>query len=267
MDGDSIAAARSLDPSSLPHPVDTFWPSYGVAHERPVLALSRHVGAFHVDLTTFKVGMPVRCKYLDKRGRSCGWFPGVINRILNDTHLADIDYDDGTYDYAVPFKRLRIRSDHTSRTFNVAHIPAPFAIVLSIHHAREAVVRALQLIEMVKAENESNQEDDCAFSTHSHSRSSTPPAVLTFDSSSYPTDDGEGGGDDKGGKRAAASDDAFAGKAGAAAPAWKKTKRNELTALLEEDIFVESASDDDDVVFVMEGVGSSRGSVSRPIML
>ena len=71
-DDDSIAGA--LDPSSMPHPVQTFWPSYGSAHDRPVLALSRSTGTFHVGLDTFKVGMVVSCKYLDAKGRSCGWY-------------------------------------------------------------------------------------------------------------------------------------------------------------------------------------------------
>eukprot|EP00966_Prymnesium_polylepis_P322455 7378715-Prymnesium_polylepis.1 len=188
-DDDSIAGA--LDPSSMPHPVQTFWPSYGSAHDRPVLALSRSIGTFRVDLDTFKVGMVVSCKYLDARGRSCGWYPGIINRIMNDTQQADIDYDDGAYDYAVSFARLRPTSKYKARTFNVPHIPAPPAIVLSIGHAREAVVQAMQLIETIQANIESDLEDDGAFSTPSHSRSSTPPAVLTVDSSDSPTNDAD----------------------------------------------------------------------------
>lgn len=162
LDGTSKVAADAISgviaTSSLPHPVDSLCPSYGAAHDRPVLALSRRVGTFHVDFTTFKLGMTVRCKHTDARGRSCGWFPGVISRIVNDAQHADIEYDDGSYDYGVPFKRLRLRSDHTSRvTFNVSHIPAPFAIVLSIPHARQAVAQALQLIHDI---NSSMQLED-----------------------------------------------------------------------------------------------------------
>lgn len=186
-DDDSTTGA--LDPSSMPHPVQTFWPSYGSAHDRPVLALSRSTGTFHVDLDTFKVGMVVSCKYLDAKGRSCGWFPGIINRILGGTQKADIDYDDGAYDYAVPFSRLRPMSNYTSRTFHVPPIPAPPAIVLSISHARRAVVQAMQLNEKIQAELESDLDDDGAFSTPMHSRSSTPPAVFTVHLSGSSTND------------------------------------------------------------------------------
>ena len=214
--------------------MDTLWRSYGAAHERPVLALPPRVGEFHVDLDVFKVGMVVHCKYLDAKGRSCGWFPGVINRILNDKQLADIDYDDGTYDYGVPFKRLRIRSDHTSRTFNVAHIPAPSAIVLSIRHAREAVVRAMQLIETINPDDKSNQDEHAAFSTPSHSRSSTPPAVFTFHTSSCIT------------------------HSRSSTPPAVLTFHT--SSCITEDT-------DDEVEFVMERIGSSRGSANRPIVL
>lgn len=185
-DNDSIAGA--LDPSSIPRPVQTFWPSYGSAHDRPVLALSRSTGTFHVDLDTFKVGMVVSCKYLDAKGRSCGWYPGIINRILDD-QKADIDYDDGAYDYAVPFSRLRPMSNYKSRTFHVSPIPAPPAIVLSISHAREAVMQAMRLDEKIRTDLESDLENDGAFSTPTHSRSSTPPAIFTVHSSGSPTND------------------------------------------------------------------------------
>ena len=108
---------------------------------------------------------------------------------MNDTQQADIDYDDGAYDYAVPFARLRPMSKYKSRTFNFPHIPAPPTIVLSIGHAREAVVQAMQLIKTIQADFESGLEDDGAFSTLSHSRSSTPPAVFTVHSSGSPTND------------------------------------------------------------------------------
>ena len=186
MDDDNAGA---LDPSSLPHPVQTLWPSYGSAHDRPLLALSHSSGTFHVDLDTFKVGMVVRCKYLDARGRSCGWYPGVIDRIINDTQKADIDYDDGAYDYAVPFSRLRPMSNYKSRTFQVPPIQAPPAIVLSIGHAREAVMQATRLVETIRVNLASRLEDDGALSTPSRSRSSTPPAVFTIHSSGSPTDD------------------------------------------------------------------------------
>lgn len=188
-DDDSIAGA--LDPSSMPHPVQAFWPSYGSAHDRPVLALSRSTGTFHVDLDTFKVGMVVSCKYLDDKGRSRGWYSGIINRILGDTQKADIEYDDGAYDYAVPFSRLRPMSNYKSRTFHVPPIPAPPAIVLSIGHAREAVMQAMRLDEKIRADLKRGLEDDGAFSTPTHSRSSTPPAVFTVDSSGSPTNDGD----------------------------------------------------------------------------
>ena len=128
--------------------------------------------------------MTVLCKFLDVNGRSCGWFPGIISRIVNEAEQADIDYDDGTYDYDVPFKRLRIRSNRTSRkrsrTFKVTHIPAPTAIVLSIPHARKAVEEALNLIKMIGDEMESRtQDEDGTFSTPTNSRPSTPPAVFT----------------------------------------------------------------------------------------
>jgi hypothetical protein len=124
--------------------------------------------------------MVVRCKYLNAAGRSCGWFPGIINRIMHDAQKADIDYDDGAYDYGVPFARLRLMSEHKTRTFDVAHIPAPTAIVLSLSHAREAVVQAMQLIATIEADLiESDQDDDGAFSTPLQSRSSTPPAIIT----------------------------------------------------------------------------------------
>ena len=188
-DADLTATTGILDPSSLPHSLPTLCSSYGAAHDRPVLALSRPVGTFHVDLNTFKVGMTVSCKILDTKEHSCGWFPGIINRILDDAQHADIDYDNGTYDYNVPFKRLRIRSNYRARTFNIAHNPLPFAIVLSNNHAREAVARALRLIEKIKAEGEGKQSNDDTFSTPSHSRPSTPPAVITVRPISPPTDD------------------------------------------------------------------------------
>jgi hypothetical protein len=186
-DDDSIPGA--LDSSSMPHPVQTFWPSYGSAHDRPVLALSRSIGTFHVDLDTFKVGMVVSCKYVDAKGRSRGWYPCIINRIFDDTQKADIDYDDGAYDYAVPFSRLRLMSNYKSRTFHVPPIPAPPAIVHSISHAREAVMQAMRLNGKIRADLESGLEDRGAFSTPTHSRSSTPPAVFTVDSPGSPTND------------------------------------------------------------------------------
>jgi hypothetical protein len=190
MDDMDDSPAGALDLWALPYPGITSGPSYRPCQNLPVLALSRTVGTFHVDLDTFKVGMVVRCKCLDAKGRSCGWFSGMISRIMDDTQKADIDYDDGTYDYGVSFARLRHMGKCKSRTFNVAHIPAPLAIVLSIRHAREAVVQAMQLIETITAEVGSDQDDDGAFSTSSqHSRSSTPPAVITFPSPGSPTND------------------------------------------------------------------------------
>lgn len=171
--------ASSIDPMSLPIPLPASGPSYGEAYNGPVLALARPAGTFHVDLTMFKVGMPVMCQYL--RGNKCyGWFLGIVNRI-GDAH-ADIDYDDGTYDYDVPFKRLRLLSGKTKHTFQVPHLPAPEAIVLSIPHAREAVAQALQVVEAINAHFELKQNDfDHACSTPPHqSRPSTPPAIFTW---------------------------------------------------------------------------------------
>jgi hypothetical protein len=42
----------------LPDHGSTDYPSYGAGHIRPLLALSRPVGNFEVDLNTFKKGMP-----------------------------------------------------------------------------------------------------------------------------------------------------------------------------------------------------------------
>lgn len=98
-------ADQSIDPTDLPAYGSTNYPSYGSAHDRPLLALSRPVGDFEVDLTMFKQGMPVSCKYIVE-GKSHGWFRGIIHRIYPDK-TADIDYDDGDYDYNVSFQNIR----------------------------------------------------------------------------------------------------------------------------------------------------------------
>ena len=208
-------ASVSIDPSALPKPMSTLYPAYGEGHNRPLLALTRPVGTFEVDLTTFREGMPVSCKYIDAKKRSYGWFPGIINRIVDNK--ADIEYDDGTYDYNVPFRHLQFVGKKSKRTFQVEPLPARNAIVLSIPHAREAVAEATRLVAAIEDELQFLQNQfHTAFSTPPKSMCSTPPPVLTTSctSPSSPTCD-----------------------------------------------------DDDDVQFIMEKVGTSRGSEIRPIVL
>ena len=170
---------RTVDASSLPTPSKTLWPSYGAAHTRPILALARPVGAFEVDLTVFKVGMPVSCKYIDGGHQSHGWFPGIIHRIDGDN--ADIDYDDGDYGYAVAFKHLRLLGKPAKRKFEVEPLPAPRAIVLSIPHAYEAVAEAARLIRAIGEELGGKFEDTATFSTPPQSRCATPSEVTSAD--------------------------------------------------------------------------------------
>lgn len=138
----------SIDPVSLPDHGSTTYPSYGSGHVRPLLALSRPVGDFEVDLTMFREGMPVSCKYIVK-DRSHGWFKGIIHRIYK--YGADIDYDDGDYDYNVSFHNLRHLGIPKKRKFTVEPIPAPEAIVLSISHAHEAIAHADRLVKRIKS--------------------------------------------------------------------------------------------------------------------
>ena len=136
-----------IDPDDLPAPGSTDYLSYGAGHHRPLLALSRPVGHFEVDLTTFKQGMPVLCNYIVK-GKSHGWFRGIIHRIYHD-QTADIDYDDGDYDYNVSFQNIRHLGVPKKRKFEVEYLPAPKAIVLSISHAQEAIAYAHRLVQAV----------------------------------------------------------------------------------------------------------------------
>jgi len=173
------ASRVSIDPLDLPDPVATLCPSYGEAHTQPVMALSRPVGTFELDLTTFKVGMPILCKYVDNKGLSYGWFPGIISRIVDAR--VDLEYDNGTYGYDVPFELLRfINNKASKRTFRVSHLSACVAFVLSTPHALTAALEAFQLVKTIQAEFELNDSsDDDTLSTPSHSRPATPPAILS----------------------------------------------------------------------------------------
>ena len=162
----------SIDPVSLPMYGTTAYPSYGSGHVRPLLALSRPVGDFVVDLTTFKVGMPVLCKYIVD-GKSQGWYEGIIHEIYCGT--ADIDYDDGDYDYKVPFHNLRHLGVPRKRKFMVDPLPAPEAIVLSIPHAHEAIAHADRLVKRIRYELRRSHTSD--FSTPSRSTSSSDDEV------------------------------------------------------------------------------------------
>ena len=121
---------HSIDPIDLPDYGSTDYPSYGSGHDMPLLALSRPVGHFEIDLTMFKQGMPVLCKYIVE-GKSHGWHQGIINRIYYD-QTADIDYDDGDYDYKVSFENIRHLGVPKKRKFQVEYLPAPDATVLSL---------------------------------------------------------------------------------------------------------------------------------------
>ena len=132
--------------ANLPDPVDVD-PAYGAAHCRPILAFTRPVGRFEVDLTTFREGMPVSCMYVVD-GVRVGWYTCIVSRI--DGQHADIEYDDGEFEERVPFKRLRMRGKKRKLTFDVAALPLPKAIVLSLPHAREAVEEAERVIEAAR---------------------------------------------------------------------------------------------------------------------
>lgn len=139
----------------------------------PLLAFSRPIGDFEVDLTVFKEGMPVLCKYIVD-AKSQGWFKGIIHRIYSNG-TADIDYDDGDYDYKVSFKNLRhIGGVPKKRKFVVPHIYAPEAIVLSIPHAQEAVAHANLLVERIN--NQLKQSRVLSMSLQS---TSTSPSTST----------------------------------------------------------------------------------------
>ena len=139
----------SIDAVSLPDHGSTTYPSYGSDHVRPLLALSRPVGNFEVDLTTFKEGMPVLCKHIVD-GQSHGWHKGIIHRIY--CNGADIDYDDGDYDYGVSFHNLQHLGVPRKRKFTVEPLPAPEAVVLSIPHAHEAIAHADRLVKRIKSQ-------------------------------------------------------------------------------------------------------------------
>lgn len=138
-----------IDPIYFPKHGSASYASYGSGHVRPLLALSRPHGDFEIDLTTFKVGMPVLCRYIVDN-KSQGWFQGIIHRINCNT--ADVDYDDGDYDYNVSLKNLRHLGVPNKRKFTVKPLPAPEAIVLSIPHAYEAIAHAHGLIKRIKCQ-------------------------------------------------------------------------------------------------------------------
>jgi hypothetical protein len=211
------APTVSINPSALPEPTATLWTTYGAAHDRPVLALSRPVGTFEVDLTTFRVGMPVMCKH-EVKNRVYGWFPAIINRIVGRT--ADVDYDDGTYGYNVPFRWVKAKDNNRiKRVFKVSPCQTRQAIVLSIPHAQRAVEDAFNLVQAVRSEWKLDTASAGVFSTHCNSRPSMPPAIF----SSY-------------------------------APVVPHYR-------------APNAEEDDEVEFVMEKIGTSRGSQYRPIVL
>ena len=160
-----------IEPLSLPLPNTTAYPSYGSGHDRPLLALSRPVGDFVVDLTTFKEGMPVLCKYIVE-GESQGWYKGIIHRIYCNT--ADIDYDDGDSDYKVSFRNLRHLGVPMKRKFTVDPLPAPEAIVLSIPHAHEAIAHAAKLVKRIRYELRRSHASDFSTPPRSTSNFSTP---------------------------------------------------------------------------------------------
>jgi hypothetical protein len=123
--------------------------------------------------------MPVWCKYIVKR-RSYGWYLGIIDRIVGKK--ADIEYDDGTYDYDVAFKNLQFMGKRTRCMFEVDPLPAPKAIVLSIPHAYEAVAEANRLVQAIEDELKLEQDVSTAtFSTPPHSTCSTPPPGVLDD--------------------------------------------------------------------------------------
>lgn len=141
-DDEEMSPAGSVD--SLPE-ILPLYSSYGSGHCRPLLALSLPCGFFKKELDIFQKGMPILCKYIvDKR--SYGWYTGIIDKIYSDKR-ADIEYDDGTYDYGVHFKHLRFLAKQRKRTFSVDVPPAPEAIVLSIPHARASIENAHRVVE------------------------------------------------------------------------------------------------------------------------
>lgn len=172
-------ADPSIDPIDLPAHGSTDYPSYGSGHDRPLLALSRPVGHFEVDLTMFKQGMPVLCKYIVE-GKSHGWYRGIIHRIYYD-QTADIDYDDGDYDYKVSFENIRHLGVPNKRKFEVEYLPTQEAIVLSLSHAQEAIAHAYRLIDSINCQLKRSQNSSGPPRPMSPPSFSTPPSLSSDD--------------------------------------------------------------------------------------
>lgn len=67
---------------NLPDSREILWPSYGCAHDRPLLAIPVSTGTFKINFDDYKVGMPVLCKYITKKTKKKPkFFMGIISAI------------------------------------------------------------------------------------------------------------------------------------------------------------------------------------------
>lgn len=165
----------AIDTNDLPQP-QTLWPTYGSGHNRPLLAIPIHKGSKSIDLHQLKTGMVIthnHCK-------------GIISRIfsMRGKRYADIEYDDGTYEYQVKLNNVKHLGPTDVRSFVTLPLYAPTAIVLSISHARDAISTAQSLVEEIQ-----NQLLNSPWSTPPNTRSSTPTSVDRFDSDDDDSDD------------------------------------------------------------------------------